>query len=297
MTAFADEALAIATVPDTDIRTEWVLMTPEMAKELLAKNTHNRNIRPQHLSKLIRDMKNDNYMITHQGIAISDTHVLIDGQHRLTAIVESNKAQWLLVTTGLPMKAQEEVDGTARRLAGDLGAIKDSGYGSAKAAATRLLLSIEDLGHIISPQDIIRANAKWTTADIQRAYAEKYGPQMDRVVNLVQSAAQRTKGRVGSSALLATAVYYPDRAEEFLKGIIDNGVGLSDNDPRYALLRWRGTGKVQVAPSSFAAFKAARYFHYGMNVSVIRMRYDEHMNLRKPPEDNTNKPWGGKKKA
>lgn len=295
MTAFVDEAVAVATVPDTNIRTEWVLVTPEMATEWLANNTHNRNIRRQHLYKLIRDMANDNYMITHQGIAISDTNVLIDGQHRLTAIIESKKPQWLLVTTGLPMKAQEEVDGTARRHAGDLGLIKESGYGSAKAAATRLLLTIEDLGHVISPSDIARVNGQWTTADIQKAYAERYGVQMERMINLVQTAAQRTKGRIGASSLLAAAVYYPDRAEDFLKGIIDNGVGLSDNDPRMALLKWRGPGKVIVPQATFAALKAARYFNYGIPVSVIRLRYDEQMRLTKAPEDPTNKPWGGKK--
>ena len=295
MTTFVDEATGLITVPDTQIASRWELITPEMAKEYLNKNTSNRKLRGKHLERLTRDMVNNNYLITHQGIAVSDHNVLIDGQHRLSAIIESGQPQWMLVTTGLPMKTQEEVDGGAKRHAGDLGMLAAGGYGHTKTAAVRMLLTIEAIDHLMSPNEISRHVQDFTTADLQQAYAERWHEDIDRVLSLAINAAKRTRGRVGASAFMAGAVYYPDRATEFLRGVADNAVGLPDSDPRTALLRFQGTGRIQVPVSAFIAFKAMRYFHYGQPISVLRYRNNEVMDLRKAPKPSG--PWGGKKNA
>lgn len=71
----------------------FVLMqiTPEIAKAFLAGNTDNRKLAIRTVEVLARDMTNGGWRLTHQCIAISESGLLIDGQHRLSAVVSSGK--------------------------------------------------------------------------------------------------------------------------------------------------------------------------------------------------------------
>jgi len=78
--------------------THLVKITPEMAAIMLEKNQTNRRLNPRLVSQYAKDMKNGEWKTTHQGIAINCLGFVVDGQHRLAAIVESGVAIWLLVT-------------------------------------------------------------------------------------------------------------------------------------------------------------------------------------------------------
>lgn len=292
MTALTEERTGIV-VPGTPIASQWMEVTAEQASEWLEKNTKNRHVRDRHLARLKKDMTNDKFVVTHQGVAICEDGTLIDGQHRLKAIVDTGKPQWLLVTTGLPMEAQQFVDNGARRQPADMGPLKEGGYGAMKAAAVKLLLSIEDLDHTISPRDISNAANDYTYGDLVAGYT-RYEDLIEKHLDLARAAARDFKGRVGASQFLAAGVYYHESAAEFLSGVA-SGANLDSNDARLAIRRYQGPGRVQVPVASFVAFKAARYFHYNKSLSVIRYRFDEKMNLLKAPQDS--KPWGGGKKT
>jgi hypothetical protein len=81
-------------------------------------------------------------MVTGEAIKFSTSGELIDGQHRLQAIIESGKPQWLLVIRGLDPATKAVIDTGAPRTAGD--ALKLVGLGGsnvfAVAAAARLLV-------------------------------------------------------------------------------------------------------------------------------------------------------------
>lgn len=68
---------------------EKILITPEMAKNLLEKNVTNRRLAPATVKKYAYEMSSGSWMSTHQGIAIDESGQVIDGQHRLSAIVLS----------------------------------------------------------------------------------------------------------------------------------------------------------------------------------------------------------------
>lgn len=79
-----------------------VFVTPDMAAEWLAScNVDNRAIRETVVKRYVDMMNSGEWKPTHQGVAFSDRR-LIDGQHRLTAIVRANKPQWLVVFAGQP---------------------------------------------------------------------------------------------------------------------------------------------------------------------------------------------------
>jgi hypothetical protein len=65
------------------------LVTPEMAMKWLEGEAHNRALRSSVVERYARDMKAGKWQLTHEAIAFDFNKVLIDGQHRLWAVIES----------------------------------------------------------------------------------------------------------------------------------------------------------------------------------------------------------------
>lgn len=74
-----------------------VLVTPEMAREWIdAGNVDNRRIRSTVVRRYAAKMERGDWKPTHQGVAFSARR-LIDGQHRLLAVIASGASQWMVV--------------------------------------------------------------------------------------------------------------------------------------------------------------------------------------------------------
>ena len=81
------------------MRSEVITITPKMAKEYLEKNMkNNRRVSRDLVQRYARIMHAGGWNLTHQGIAFDDRGELIDGQHRLNAIVQANVPVKMLVT-------------------------------------------------------------------------------------------------------------------------------------------------------------------------------------------------------
>lgn len=78
--------------------------------------------------------------LTHQGIAISASGRLLDGQHRLTAIVNTGISASLLVATGLPDSSFTVLDTGTARTAADVFSIDGASHASCLATGIRLFL-------------------------------------------------------------------------------------------------------------------------------------------------------------
>jgi hypothetical protein len=99
------------------VETEWVKIDPAMATTMLTKNGVNRKIRPRVVECYAEDMLQGLWDETGETIKFSRTGRLLDGQHRLMAIIESGTTLELLVVTGLPDKSQGSMDQGAGRTA------------------------------------------------------------------------------------------------------------------------------------------------------------------------------------
>lgn len=97
------------------MRTELVKITPDMAKNMLNSNPINRNISERAVSDLSRAILNNDWQITHQGIAFYDDGTLADGQHRLTAVVKADVPVYMMVTKGLSKEVAMTLDSGRRR--------------------------------------------------------------------------------------------------------------------------------------------------------------------------------------
>lgn len=109
-------------------------VTPEKADEWLARNTDNRHMRKNTVAKYTRDIKTGDWLENGSAISFSEDGTLLNGQHRLAAIVQANRSITALVLRNLPAKSQDTMDDLAKRSLADT--FNFHGVGNATAAAS-----------------------------------------------------------------------------------------------------------------------------------------------------------------
>ena len=125
----------------TKIRTEQIMVTPQLAEKWLEGNTHNRPLRANRVEQYASDMKGGRWRLTHQGVAFSDTGVLLDGQHRLYAIWQTGIPIEMMVTYGLPEDSQQFIDEGLPRSVVDVQKLSgDSKVNTYRVAVARRML-------------------------------------------------------------------------------------------------------------------------------------------------------------
>lgn len=91
------------------------LVTPEVAKKYLENNSVNRTLRQSNVKQMCELLTNGSFMLTHQGIAFSKEGLLLDGQHRLNAIVKTGISAKMMVSRGYDKETYIAIDGGASR--------------------------------------------------------------------------------------------------------------------------------------------------------------------------------------
>lgn len=112
------------------------LMTPERADSILKnQNSKNRSIRLRSVEKIAFDIIAGKWRVTHQPIAFSRDGELLDGQHRLSAIVKAKQPVRLYVKYGLDEECMDVIDTGICRTASDTLRLRFSAKSSSTAAA------------------------------------------------------------------------------------------------------------------------------------------------------------------
>ena len=97
----------------TNMYFKIVMVTPELAENLLETNERNRTPNKDKLAKIIYDIQHGSFELTHQAIAIDVNGKLIDGQHRLTGVVNTGIAVPMVIAYNAPTSANMDI-GTKR---------------------------------------------------------------------------------------------------------------------------------------------------------------------------------------
>jgi hypothetical protein len=87
-----------------------VNVTPEIARDWLVYNQINRPVKPQIVEEYIRQIESGQWKRTHQGLAFTHEGALLDGQHRLLAVIRTGRTLPMLVTINEPAENYEFVD-------------------------------------------------------------------------------------------------------------------------------------------------------------------------------------------
>ncbi len=121
------------------ISTKVVTITPAKAREILKRNTVNRPLIRNHINELAEAIKANEWQLNGETIKISSCNTLLDGQHRLSAVVKTGSSIKTLVTTGLDLDSFHTINTGARvRTASDVLAIRGEKNHLTLAAGIRI---------------------------------------------------------------------------------------------------------------------------------------------------------------
>ncbi len=112
-------------------------VTPELAAAWLQKNPRNRNLNDKLVRDYARQMSAGGWAANGETIKIASNGDLLDGQHRLSAIVQSGVTLELVVVTGLPAATQNTMDTGRKRVVADVLAISGETNSNVLAAVAR----------------------------------------------------------------------------------------------------------------------------------------------------------------
>lgn len=137
---------------------------PEQATQYLEHNRpdpatgkRNRPVTRQHVKDLASDMANNRWRKTHQGIAFSPDGRLLDGQHRLLAIVMSGVTIPLLVTRDVEPEAMDGIDQHQRRTAAQIASMQHGVDKEASRLAAMAGAILQVAGGDARPSSIAKA--------------------------------------------------------------------------------------------------------------------------------------------
>lgn len=210
---------------------EVVLVTPEIATEWLAHNTHNRPARKSAVTAYAADMSNGDWRWTGDPIRRTADGTILDGQHRLMAIVESGVTLPFLVLSGLPVEAQENIDAGVPRKFQDVLALRGEVSATGLAALTR---KVHDWNRGVRH---LRAggNSKATHAQLSRTLEAH--PELRDFVRAAGNLTQNWKDMPASLVGLAWWVFAGIDQEDadFFFARLGDGQSLAAGDPIYEL--------------------------------------------------------------
>lgn len=120
------------------------VITPDIAREMLKKNTNNRRMKVYSKNKYSRDMKNGKWAFNGSTICITEDEVLGDGQTRLQACIDSGTPFETIVVRNLKRDAVKTIDlGNPKSVADHL-KIDGIKYSTNVAATAKKVMSAED---------------------------------------------------------------------------------------------------------------------------------------------------------
>ncbi len=103
-----------------EMKVQQRLISPDIAKTMLSSNKDNRKLSKATVNHYSREMTLGNWQLTPHGISFDIDGKLIDGQHRLTAIVVSGTSQMFMVFSNVPKSTFKVLDTGKKRNAGDM---------------------------------------------------------------------------------------------------------------------------------------------------------------------------------
>jgi hypothetical protein len=153
-TEFCGEGVNMNSIKEASfrqIKAEVIQLTPELAEQLLKadaaarkltkidENKRNRKLKTRYVSKLVKALMRGEWKLNGTTICVSRSGLLLDGQHRCTAVVASGITILIILVTGLDDDVFATIDRGMGRSTSDVMSIQGEANSSALASITRRL--------------------------------------------------------------------------------------------------------------------------------------------------------------
>jgi len=202
-------------------------INPSRATQYLSHNIGNRHISRAHVAAIARDITQGRWMFNAQPICFAYDGRLLNGQHRLQAVILADREIEVQVVRGLNEAAYPTYDNHAKRRA-DMGDRLDSFGDHALAHAMANLL----WQHERKTRSM--RSAKATAAEIQQIIAQH--PRL-----LLLRSFARKMGHFGRASVIGYAAYVMERDDAVLASIFLSALETgSDQRPGHPVLALRG---------------------------------------------------------
>lgn len=203
---------------------------PAMAAEYLGRNRANRKLKKMLVASLVRDILAGKWLINHQGIAFNREGDLIDGQHRLTAIVKADRPANLLIFRNVPTsqdgtKTMHVIDRGVARTVGDSLELENGvaqGWMVAAVASSLAALALQTADRTRRPSvpQVLAVVERWR----------------EHIAYAVENRSRQTglKCAVVQAAVALARAVHREKVEEFYRAFV-TGVGLAEGSAVLAL--------------------------------------------------------------
>lgn len=260
-------------------------ITPELAKKWLTQNTHNRNLRERVVNGYAADMRDGNWVEDGQSIKFAKGDVvlldnppihggpLLDGQHRLSAVVAADTTVRMLVVSNLDDTTQETMDTGAKRSLGDVLKLR----GEERYVPLAAVLLRVYLWDVQGQRRSMKANNSRPTHRQLLQFLEEH-PELRRSAEIgsrVRSSVSISASTAGLCHWLFNRIDQSDSAYFFAR-LVDNA-GLMPGDPIYALQRViknfaKDKGRVGEEHITALVIKAWNFYREGQEIQLLAYR-------------------------
>jgi hypothetical protein len=182
------------------------------AKYLLDLNSKNRKPKNSVVAQYLNDIKNDRFKFNGSSIVVSNTGILLDGQHRLMALETSgNKKIKVVLVTGIKEETMETIDTGSKRTAGDVMTLSGLKNGNSISSIVK---------NVLDEFNLSRKNEYGTRT---RTRITNTSTSKENII------IQRTNDEILNEYLLNKEIY--DEAFEFGTHLYNNGVKITKLSP------------------------------------------------------------------
>jgi hypothetical protein len=215
------------------VRSKVQTITPKKASEMLEANTSNRPVSQPVVRSFAEAMRRGDWMVTHQGIAFDINGVLVDGQHRLAAVIEAEVPVAMTVFTEVGADTFDVLDTGKRRNAADVLAIEGEKSTTMLAAMVRTVWLYENRS------ELGWSGGKAAVTNHQIVQTLQEHPKLRDFVSVGERISAETgmiKSAAGAASYLIENANKRANLTAWYEGIVD-GAGLGKSDPRLMFRR------------------------------------------------------------
>lgn len=141
---------------DAKITAKVETITPEIAKTMLGENVNNRRISRDNVNLFAREIRNGEWRFNGEAIKFGKDGRLLDGQHRLLAVIAADKPLTTLVIRGLEDETQQTMDSGKTRTLGDVLTLRGEKNSTQLASLARAVYLADQLGMEAAAQNDLK---------------------------------------------------------------------------------------------------------------------------------------------
>lgn len=211
------------------MKTEIREVTPMVAAEMLKNNNNNRRLSEKHVNFLSQEMNNGNWLFDGQPLRFDGFGRILDGQHRLNAVIKSKTCQKFLIVSGLTQETFKVMDTGKIRNAADAFSILGAQYSTDLSSVSRFILSFK-IG------EGSHTKTKISNTDLLNWYEQN--PIINEMI-ITASNLNTESGKFITRSTICSFLYlFSERHQEQAKDFIYKlctGLGVELKSPIYAL--------------------------------------------------------------